>query len=76
MGSFGYGGSQVNQLNSAKFVTRKARLRRMNTLINRGTMTTETQLRITDHRWIQKDSRTTRFIPSNPVVKFEGEPPF
>ena len=31
---------------------------------------------IMDRHLIQKDLKTTKFIASNPTIKFDGEPPF
>jgi hypothetical protein len=39
-------------------------------------MEMETQQFILDQRWTQTDLKTTKFIPSKPVIEFEGEPPF
>jgi hypothetical protein len=36
----------------------------------------ETQPFIMGQRWTQTDLKTTKFIPSKPVIEFEGEPPF
>ena len=79
MVTLGYRGKQKKALSSAKFVTRRAKLRMMNTFFNHGKMEKETHVYTTDHRWIQKmmkASKTTKFIDSKPVVKFKGEPPF
>ena len=67
-------------MNNAKYVTRRAKLRMMNTFLNHGKMATETHARTTDHRWITKMKalKTTKFIQSKPIVTVSNgqEPPF
>ena len=63
-------------MNNAKYVTRRAKRRQENTILNRGTMGTETHASTTAHRWSLKGSQTTKFIQSRPIVTFKGEPPF
>ena len=66
-------------LNNVKFVTRRAKLRMMNTTASLGTTaqghaayTTVRHLRLKE----MKALKTTKFIPSRPVIVFRGEPPF
>jgi len=64
-------------LTSVRFVTHKGRSMKISTITRPGQkgLTIPCQS-ITDHRSTPTASRTTRFRESNPVVKFEGEPPF
>ena len=65
--------------NNAKYVTRKAKQRMMNTTASLGT-TAEVVLPSTTVRHLtykeMKALKTTKFITSNPAIKFDGEPPF
>lgn len=69
---------QRNQLYSVRFVTHKGHSMKVSTTTKRGVAgfrmnsTTST----TDHPWTQSRSKTTKFIPSEPVIQFKGEPPF
>ena len=78
MGISGYHLNQRNSLNSVRFVTHKGNSMKVSTTTKRGVvgfrMSTTTSTG--GHRLIQKGSKTTKFIPSEPVIKFEGEPPF
>ena len=65
-----------HQQSNVKYVTRLAKQRRKNTIHNLGMTEMETQPFIMGQRWTQTDLKTTKFIPSEPVIKFEGEPPF
>ena len=67
---------EKQQQSNVKYVTRLAKQRRVNIIRNHGTMEMETQQFILDQRWTQTDLKTTKFIPSKPVIEFEGEPPF
>mgnify|MGYP004297237045 CR=1 FL=1 len=66
-------------MSNAKFVTRRAKLRMMNTITSLGT-TAQARLPSTTVRRLtskeMKALRTTKFIASNPTIKFDGEPPF
>jgi len=71
-------GRRMNQLNSVRFVTHKGNSMKISTTTKRGvagyrmnTITSTTAHRLTPNR-----SRTTKFIQSNPIVVFDGEPPF
>ena len=46
------------------------------TIHNLGMTEMETQPFIMGQRWTQTDLKTTKFIPSKPIIEFEGEPPF
>ena len=67
-------------MNNAKYVTRRAKLRMMSTIIKHGQ--TEYQMRqhlsIMDRRLIQNVLKTTKFMESSPVVTVSNgqEPPF
>jgi len=65
-------------LNNAKFVTRRAKQRMMNTFIKHGQ--TELQMKqlhsIMDRHLIQRDLKTTKFIESKPIIKVKGYVPF
>ena len=67
-------------MNNAKYVTRRAKLRMMNTIIKHGQM--ECQMKqhhsIMDRHLIQKALKTTKFMESSPVVTVSNgqEPPF
>ena len=63
-------------MNNAKYVTRRAKRRQENTILNRGTMGTETHASTTAHRSNQMGLKTTKFIQSQPIVTFKGDPPF
>jgi hypothetical protein len=67
---------EKQQQSNVKYVTRLAKQRRENTIHNLGKTEMETQQFILDQRWTQTDLKTTKFIPSKPVIEFEGEPPF
>jgi hypothetical protein len=67
---------EKQQQSNVKYVTRLAKQRRVNIIRNHGTMEMETRQFILDQRWTQTDLKTTKFIPSKPVIEFEGEPPF
>ncbi len=66
-------------MNNAKYVTRRAKQRMMNTTTSIGTtaqvvIPSTTVRRLTSKE--MKDLKITKFITSKPVVEFEGEPPF
>ena len=65
-------------MNNAKFVTRRAKQRMMNTFIKHGQ--TELQMKqlhsIMDRHLIQRDLKTTKFIESKPVTIVKGHVPF
>ena len=65
-------------MNNAKFVTRQAKQRMMNTFIKHGQ--TELQMKqlhsIMDRHLIQRDLKTTKFIESKPIIKVKGYVPF
>ena len=65
-------------MNNAKFVTRRAKQRMMNTFIKH--CQTELQMKqlhsIMDRHLIQKDLKTTKFIESKPIIKVKGYVPF
>ena len=65
-------------MNNAKYVTRRAKLRMMNTIIKHGQM--ECQMKqhhsIMDRHLIQRDLKTTKFIESKPIIKVKGYVPF
>ena len=67
---------QKRRLNSVKYVTRLVKRRLENTILNRGTMGTETHACTTAQRSSLMDLKTTKFIQSQPIVTFKGEPPF
>ena len=79
MATLGYRGKQKKALNNAKFVTRRAKQRMMNTTTSLGT-TAQVVLQSTTVRRLtskeMKALKTTKFIDSKPIVKFKGEPPF
>ena len=66
-------------MSNAKYVTRRAKLRMMNTTASLGT-TAEVVLPSTTVRHLtykeMKDLKTTKFIQSSPIIKFKGKPPF
>ena len=68
----------MKRSNNAKFVTRRAKLRMMNTIIKHGQMAQQMRQphSIMDRHLTPKALKTTKFIASNPVIKFDGEPPF
>ncbi len=58
-------------MNNAKFVTRRAKLRMMNTLNKLGMMDTELLACTLDHRSRYKEMKalkTTKFIESKPIL--------
>ena len=66
-------------MNNVKFVTRRAKLRMMNTIVKLGTTATDHRASISDLRWTEKMKRlkTTKFIQSKPVVTVcNGQVPF
>ena len=66
-------------MNNVKYVTRRAKLRRINTLNKLGMMDTDLVACTSDHRSRLKremDLKITKFMQSKPVVEFKGEPPF
>jgi len=69
---------QRNQLYSVRFVTHKGRSLKISTTTKRGVagfrMNTITST--TGHPLTPNRSKTTKFIPSEPVIQFKGEPPF
>ena len=69
----------MNQSNNAKYVTRRAKQRMMNTITSIGT-TAQVVIPSTTVRHLtykeMKALKTTKFIASNPTIKFDGEPPF
>ena len=67
---------EKHQQSNVKYVTRLAKQRRENTIHNLGMTEMEPQPYIMGQRWTQTDLKTTKFIPSKPVIEFEGEPPF
>ena len=72
-----YHSKQRHQLNSVRFVTHKGRSMKITTTTKPG----QRALMIpsqstTDHRLTRNVSKTTRFRKSNPIVIFDGEPPF
>ena len=66
-------------MSNAKYVTRLAKQRMMNTTASLGT-TAEVVIPSTTVRHLtykeMKDLKTTKFIQSRPVIKFKGKPPF
>ena len=76
MGMSGSGLREKHQQSNVKYVPRLAKQRRENTLHNLGMTELETEPFIMGQRWTQTDLKTTKFIPSKPVIEFEGEPPF
>ena len=69
--------SVKKQLHNAKYVTRLAKQRMMSTIIKHGQMVQQMRQphSIMDRHLIQKDLKTTKFMPSR-VKEFKGEPPF
>ena len=67
------------QIKNAKFVTAKAKLRKMNTITSLGT-TAQVVLPSTTVRHLtykeMKALKTTKFIESKPVTKVKGDVPF
>ena len=59
---------QKKRLNNVKYVTRLAKRRLENTILNRGTTGMETHACTTAQRSILKGSQTTKFIQSQPIV--------
>ena len=81
MATLGYRGKQKKALNNAKYVTRRAKLRMMNTFISIGTtaqayLPSTTVRRLTSKE--MKALKTTKFIQSSPIstVRKGEEPPF
>ena len=75
----GSGLREKRQQSNAKYVTRRAKQRRAYTTTSLGT-TAQVVLPSTTVRHLTyketKALKTTKFITSNPAIKFEGEPPF
>ena len=69
---------QRHQLTSVRFVTHKGNSMKVSTTAKRGVVgfRMNTTTSTTDHRLTPKHSKTTKFIQSNPIVVFDGEPPF
>jgi len=69
---------QRHQLTSVRFVTHKGNSMKVSTTIKRGVVgfRMNTITSTTDHRLTPNRSKTTKFIQSNPIVVFDGEPPF
>ena len=66
-------------MNNAKFVTRRAKQRMMNTIVKLGTTAKDHQASISDLRWTERMKRlkTTKFTQSKPVVTVsKGKIPF
>ena len=64
-------------LNSVRFVTHKGSSFKINTTTKVGQRGKRiAPLSTTDGPWTPNHSKTTKFIPSKPVVEFKGEPPF
>ena len=65
-------------MNNVKFVTRRAKLRMMNTIVKLGTTAKDHQASISDLRWTERMKRlkTTKFMESKPVTKVKGYVPF
>ena len=61
---------QKKRLNNVKFVTRRAKLRMMHTIIKHGQTACQMKQHhsIMDRHLIQKALKTTKFIQSKPVV--------
>ena len=78
MGIYDLNLKQKKQLRNVKYVTRLAKRRLENTILNRGTTGTETRAFTTAQRWSLKGSQTTKFIQSQPIVTVSNgqEPPF
>ena len=70
MDTYDLGLKQKKRLNSVKFVTRRAKLRMMNTTIKHGQTACQTKQHhsIMDRHSNQKALKTTKFIQSKPVV--------
>ena len=71
-------GRRMNQLNSVRFVTHKGNSMKVSTTTKRGVtgFRMKQHPSTTDHPLTPSRSKTTKFIQSEPVVKFKGEPPF
>jgi hypothetical protein len=70
-------GKRLNQLSSVRFVTHKGNSMKITTIAKAGQRALKIPCQsITDHPLTRNVSRTTKFIKSNPVVIFDGEPPF
>ena len=66
-------------MNNAKYVTRLAKQRMMNSITSLGTTAQGHQAYTTVRHLTYKEMKalkTTKFIASNPTIKFDGEPPF
>ena len=67
-------------MNNVKFVTRRAKLRMMNTIASLGTMDTDHQASTTVRHLTYKEMKalkTTKFTQSKPVVTvYNGQVPF
>ena len=67
-------------MNNAKYVTRRAKLRMMNTIIKHGRTVYQKRQHhsIMDRHLTQKALKTTKFMESSPVVTVSNgqEPPF
>jgi len=70
-------GKRLNQLSSVRFVTHKGNSRKITTITRAGQRALKIPCQSTTvHPLTQNASTTTKFIKSNPVVIFDGEPPF
>ena len=66
-----------NQLVSVRFVTHKGNSRKITTITRAGQRALKIPCQSTTvHPLTQNALKTTKFIKSNPVVVFDGEPPF
>lgn len=66
-------------MNNVKYVTRRAKLRMMNTIVKLGTTATDHRAFTSDLHWTARMKRlkTTKFIQSKPVVTVcNGQVPF
>ena len=67
-------------LTSVRFVTHKGNSMKINTTTKRGVVGRRMNLTtfIGDHPWTQNRLKTTKFIPSKPIVEVKKgkEPPF
>jgi len=70
-------GKRLNQLSSVRFVTHKGNSMKLTTTTRAGQRALMIPpLSTTAHPLTQNALKTTKFIQSNPVVIFDGEPPF
>ena len=70
-------GKRLNQLSSVRFVTHKGNSMKLTTTTRAGQRALMIPSRCTmDRPWTPNHLKTTKFIKSNPVVVFDGEPPF